>query len=186
MSSTNRSFPCCGVEQEFTRWFYPGDTSWWIQGELTGADRSNPGERLGKETIQDARGSLIMPRGKICCMCKGSTVAALIKCPLSCPQKLCSADCYLAHRRSCTHASLDRLKVLILSQQKEKSLVVALLGNGISVDLEVPGRRRTPDASLVMALNRGGIKEALQQLDALQSQRIEGRLAVPNQERSLA
>ena len=73
---------------------------------------------------------------------------------------------------------MDRLKVLILSQQKEKSSVLALLGNGISVDLEVPGRRRTPDASLVVALNRGGIKEALQHLEALQNQRIEGRLAV--------
>ena len=44
-----------------------------------------PGERPGKETNQGVMGSLIMPRGKICCRCKGTTVAALIKCPLGCP-----------------------------------------------------------------------------------------------------
>ena len=47
------------------------------------------------------------------------------------------------------------------------------------MDLEKPGRKKTPDAALVIALNRGcEVKDALQQLDALRNQRIEGRLAV--------
>ena len=46
------------------------------------------------------------------------------------------------------------------------------------MDLEVPGRKRTPDVALVVALNRGGMKEAWQQLDAVQSHRREGRLAI--------
>ena len=112
-------------------------------------------------------------------MCSGTTQTALIKCPLGCPQKWCSVECYLKHRESCPHARLEDLKVFILSRQKEKHLILALVNSGISVDLEKPGRKRTPDAALVIALNRGcEIKEALQQLDALHNQRIEGRLAV--------
>ena len=98
--------------------------------------------------------------------------------PSGLPAEMVFRRMYLKHRRSCSHASLDRLTVLIISHQKEKSLVLALIKNGISVDVEEPGRKKTPDASLVIALNRGVIKEALQQLDALQNQRIEGRLAI--------
>ena len=117
--------------------------------------------------------------GRNCGRCSSSMPADLASCPLGCPEQLCSAECYLRHRRSCAHASLECQKVLILSRQKEKNLVFALISNGLSVDLEKPGRKKTPDAALVIALNRGcDIKDALQQSDALQNQRIEGRLAI--------
>ena len=116
--------------------------------------------------------------GRFCCMCRGTTDTCPIKCPLGCSKQLCSIECYLQHRSCCQHSQLDEGKVLILSKEKEKDLVLALLTNGISVDLETPGRRKTPDAALVIALNRGDEKEAYRQLDALRNQRSEGRLAI--------
>ena len=53
------------------------------------------------------------------------------------------------------------------------------------MEVEAPGRRRTPDAALLLALtrmrparSREGLKATFLQLDAIKSQRIEGRLAI--------
>ena len=106
-------------------------------------------------------------------------------CPLGCADHLCSAQCYLEHRRTCAHSVLDKLKVLVISQEKEETLVSDFVVHGISVDVEKPGRRRTPDAALLLVITRVGWalsrqewKGTLKQLDALKVQRIEGRLAI--------
>ena len=85
----------------------------------------NGREPNGKAATQFAMGQLNVPRGKVCCVCKGTTSAAIIKCPLHCPRKFCSAGSYLAHRKTCSHADLDRLKILILSMQKILILILS-------------------------------------------------------------
>jgi len=64
-------------------------------------------------------------------------------------------------------------------------MVVELIRNGISVEVETPGRRRTPDASLLLAIGRTRPGSDLRekkatylQLDAIKTQRNEGRLAI--------
>ena len=145
-----------------------------LQNERDMALLENPYQKRPKVLVESVSAS----PGK-CCRCGTSKPLALKRCPLGCREKWCSADCYLKHRGSCAHASLESRKVLVLSNQKHASLMAALIDNGISVEWEKPGRKRTPDAALVIALTRGPArKDTLQQLDALQNQRIEGRLAI--------
>ena len=99
------------------------------------------------------------------------------------------------HRKTCSHEVLDRFKILTVSSAKEDDLVLEMIENGISVDVETPGRKSTPDAALLLALTRSprqkdgktqvegarirlALKSKLQQVDALRNQRIEGRLAI--------
>ena len=78
-----------------------------------------------------------------------------------------------------------------MSPRCEDELILSLVQNGISVEAEDPGRKRAPDVALLLALThspkRMGNKEpavrkvrnsCMRQLDAVKSQRIEGRLAI--------
>ena len=121
----------------------------------------------------------VAPTNVLCSICGGLNPHKLAHCPLGCPSSFCSTGCYLKHRNTCAHAKLEREKVIILSPQKENNLIFTFISNGISVDWELPRRKRTPEAALVIAFSRGpSQKPALQQLDVLKAQRVEGRLAV--------
>ena len=121
-----------------------------------------------------ATGTTLMPRSSLCRSCKTEASIARYRCPLGCAERLCSAQCYLKHRKSCSHAVLDRLKVLIASPTEEDALVIEMMKNGISVEVETPGRRRTPEAALLLVLTRRQPdrcrekeRAMFQQLDAL-------------------
>ena len=47
---------------------------------------------------------------------------------------------------------LERIKVLVSSVNEERGLVWEMLRNGVSVDLEVPGRKRCPAAALLFVV----------------------------------
>ena len=126
-----------------------------------------------------------------CARCKAAGGRALVRCPLGCPEWLCSAQCYLSHRKSCSHEVLDKSKVLVVCSRNEEVLVLELVRNGISVEVETPGRKRTPDAALLLALThspqdmsnsnprwRTARNAILKQIDAVKCQRIKGRLAI--------
>ena len=46
-----------------------------------------------------------------------------------------------------------------MSPQREDDLVLSLVQNGISVEVEDPGRKRAPDAALLLALTHSLTKE---------------------------
>ena len=78
-----------------------------------------------------------------------------------------------------------------MSSLNEDALVMELVRNGISVEVETPGRKRVPDAALLLALTYAPkemsssnplwriVRNAnLKQVDAVRCQRVEGRLAI--------
>lgn len=151
--------------------------------------------RLEKRTCSLQMNSLeenIVPqRSARCSRCKASSNTDLVPCPLGCPEWFCSAQCYLSHRKGCSHEVLDKTKVLVVSTRKEEELVLELVRNGISVEVEAPGRKRMPDAALLLALThapqemctsnprwRTARNSILKLVDAVRCQRIEGRLAI--------
>ena len=79
---------------------------------------SEVSSQLAPTRTKDA---ILMPRSSLCRSCKTENRIDRYRCPLGCAEQLCSAQCYLKHRKSCSHAILDRLKVLIVSQKKKTS-----------------------------------------------------------------
>ena len=124
-----------------------------------------------------------------CSMCDATGVG-VTGCPLGCAVAICSVSCYDAHRGRCSHAVLERCKVVIISEWPEVGLRWECLRNGLVVEAELPGRKRHPDAGLVFVcghLPSGGnlwhgaqrLRQngALRQVDAFRNQLSEGRLA---------
>ena len=45
-----------------------------------------------------------------CTRCQKAGDGTLVRCPLGCPEWMCSAHCYLGHRHGCSHEVLDKIK----------------------------------------------------------------------------
>ena len=134
---------------------------------------------------------MVPRRTALCSRCKASSDKDLVPCPLGCPEWICSSQCYLSHRKGCSQEVLDKTKVLVVSTRKEDELVLELVRDGISVEVEAPGRKRMPDAALLLALThspqemcssnprwRTARNSILKLVDAVRCQRVEGRLAI--------
>ena len=76
-----------------------------------------------------------------CTTCGKGAEREIAVCPLGCPSSFCSVRCYVGHRSTCTHAVLERKKVVINIPEDERMLAWELLKNGVPVEVEKPGRK---------------------------------------------
>ena len=87
-----------------------------------------------------------------CTKCGKDADLELLVCPLGCPVSFCSVQCYCGHRPTCSHAVLERQKVVISSPEDERVLAWELLRNGVPVETEKPGRKRFSEAGLLVVV----------------------------------